>query len=77
MKTQDYDPFDFSGMTRDFIKRSMEGYCDLPKASQKEFLRQVLAYHSFFEQMEKMSSSWGVSVTEFFDKLEQMKKIFS
>jgi|FLOH01.1.fsa_nt_gi hypothetical protein len=77
MTKTDYDPFDLSGMTQDFIKRSMEGYCDLPKASQKEFLRQVLAYHSFFEQMEKTSSAWGVGVTEFFDKMNKMKEIFS
>ena len=70
------DPFDYTGMTKDFITRSIEGYHEMSKVSQKEFLRQMLAYHTFFEQLESNSKSWGVGITEFFDKINKMRELF-
>lgn len=63
-------------VAREYIEICMNKFQELETEKRKEFIRQILSYYDFYNQMLIVADSWGVGITEMLDRMEKIKQLF-
>ena len=61
---------------REYIENCLNKFNELEQEKRKEFIRQVLSYYDYYNQMLTVANSWGLGISDMFDRMEKMRNLF-